>query len=350
MHVSVKSSVIHHFADDTNLLFSSKNPKVIKKTLNKELKHIFEWLCANRLSLNVTKSEFIIFRPPKKQVLDRIVLNINHTRIYESQKIKYLGIIMDPRLHWNHHINELSKKLNRVLGMIYKIRHDCTQRVLLSLYYSLFHSHLSYGLSVWGTTNKCYLSKISIIQKKVIRAITYSDFDAHTAPILKNLGILALNELIDYKIISLMWDYEHNTLPNSLAACFIRRNEIHCRNLRDTNKNKLYTASRCKNMYGFNSFSRQGSILWNRIKDLPFYNNYITKNTFLKKYKCTLLDAYWILVYWHDLITFPSLIFWLSLSFSLSLPPPSLSFFYVHYVTYIFVMTNNFWIQFHPLS
>ena len=66
MHQAVTSSKMHHFADDTNILFSNKNKKLIAKILNKELKLVFEWLCANRLSINVTKTEFLIFKPPKK--------------------------------------------------------------------------------------------------------------------------------------------------------------------------------------------------------------------------------------------------------------------------------------------
>ena len=68
MHQAVTSSKMHHFADDTNIPFSNENPKLIAKILNNELKFVFEWLCANRLSINVTKTEFIIFRPPKKQL------------------------------------------------------------------------------------------------------------------------------------------------------------------------------------------------------------------------------------------------------------------------------------------
>ena len=66
MHRAVLSSGVHHFADDTNLLFSSKNPKLITKLLNKDLRLLFEWLCANRLSFNVAITEFIVFRPPKR--------------------------------------------------------------------------------------------------------------------------------------------------------------------------------------------------------------------------------------------------------------------------------------------
>ena len=292
MHQAVKSCTIHHFADDTNLLFSSKYPNEITKILNNELKLLFEWLCANRLSLNVAKTEFIVFRPPKRPLNKRIVLKLNGTNIYESPKIKYLGVILDPRLRWNHHINELTKKLNRTIGMIYKIRSDCSQNVLVSIYYSIFHSHLSYGLSVWGKSNDCYLSKIALLQKKAIRAITFSGFKVHSTPIFKSLNILELKDLFNYKTISLMWDYDHNTLPNSLANLFTPREVIHNRKLRDQNKNKLYTARRFNNRYGFDYFAHQGAMLLNKVKDLPFCDNVTSKTTILTKYKDSILETY----------------------------------------------------------
>ena len=110
MHRSVKNSLIHHFADDTNVLCSDKNPELLKKKVNIDLKLIFQWLCANRLSLNVTKTEFILFKPPRSQLLNRFTLKLNRVTLVESNKIKYLGVIMDDRLTWKHHIYELRKK------------------------------------------------------------------------------------------------------------------------------------------------------------------------------------------------------------------------------------------------
>ena len=68
MHLCVKFSCLFHFADDTNLLLSSKSIKDLRKKMNSDLRLIFEWLCANRLSLNTDKTEFLIFRPPKKKI------------------------------------------------------------------------------------------------------------------------------------------------------------------------------------------------------------------------------------------------------------------------------------------
>jgi hypothetical protein len=88
MHHALKESIVHHFADDTNLLFSHKDPQQIRKIMNSELKLLYEWLCANRLFLNVDKTEFIIFRPPRSNLDNRVVLKLNNTRIHESRKIK----------------------------------------------------------------------------------------------------------------------------------------------------------------------------------------------------------------------------------------------------------------------
>ena len=151
MKNSVKHSTLHHFADDTNLLCSDKNDNILKRKINEDLKLIYVWLCANRLSLNVDKTEFIVFRPPRKKLLDRFTLKLNGTVLYESTKIKYLGVILDSSLSWKHHIFELRKKLSRAVGILYKMKSCmCPKSLLTSLYFALFHSHMSYGILLYG--------------------------------------------------------------------------------------------------------------------------------------------------------------------------------------------------------
>ena len=232
MNKAIKNSTVYHFADDTNLLYSHKNPKTLKKVMNKDLKALYEWLCANRLSLNVSKTEFIVFRPPKKSLSNRIVLTLNRTKIYESTKIKYLGLILDARLSWKDHICELAKKLSRSVGMLYKSRDFCPTSILKSLYYSIFHSHLSYGLPVWGYAHNDYIKKIINLQKKAVRAITFSKYREKSSPILKKLEILKIKDLIYQRTAALLWDLNKETLPPSLSSYFTKANSIHDQNTR----------------------------------------------------------------------------------------------------------------------
>ena len=96
--------------------------------MKEDLKLIYIWLCANRLSLNVDKTDFVVFRPPRTKTYNRFTLKLNRTTLYESPKIKYLGLILDKTLSWKHHIFELRKKLSRAVGILYKMRSLNTQK------------------------------------------------------------------------------------------------------------------------------------------------------------------------------------------------------------------------------
>jgi len=292
MHKALNKSTVHHFADDTNLLFSDKDPKVIRKTMNRELDLLFEWLCANRLSLNVGKTEFIIFRPPRMNLENRIVLTLNHKKIFESRKIKYLGLLIDDRLTWKFHINELCKKLNRSVGMLYKIRHLCPKTVLRSLYFSIFNSHLVYGLPVWGNADKIYIEKINILQKKAIRAITFSDYKAHSLPIFKNLEILSIKDLYRYQVSSLMWDLDHETLPSSISSYFTKIRNVHNHLTRLADTDKLSVIKTNTKRYGLKSFKIEGATTLNSLKDQEMYTNARSKSDFLRKLKLAFLEIY----------------------------------------------------------
>ena len=273
MHHALDKSKVHHFADDTNLLYSHKDPQVIRITMNNELKLLYEWLCANRLSLNVDKTEFIIFRPPKTKLDNRVILKLHNTKIHESRKIKYLGLIMDDRLTWKFHINELCKKLGRSVGMLYKLRHLCPANVLRSLYFSLFNSHLSYGLPVWGNTAKVYMEKVLNLQKKAVRAITFADYTAPSLPIYKELEILSLSDLFKHQTSSLMWDLDHDTLPRSLATYFSKIRDEHPYSTRLAASDKLAIKKYNTKTYGLNSFQTQGALILNDLKDNELYTN-----------------------------------------------------------------------------
>ena len=199
MHLAMEFSTIYNFADDTNLLYPCKTLKVLRKNVNADLKNLYDWLCATRLSLNSGKSEFLVFRPPRNKTYEPFTLKLHYSKLFESQKIKYLGLILDNKLDWKGHIAELTKKLSRAIGLIHKMNGLCPISVLRSLYHSLFNSHLSYGLVVWGNASRWNLERIRSLQKRVLRLIA-PGYNGDFNYILSDLKILYLDHQLQVQL------------------------------------------------------------------------------------------------------------------------------------------------------
>ena len=110
------------FADDTNIYYESASLQDLEKMINKELNKLYLWLNVNRLSLNIDKTNYIIFRPCNKPVKHHITIKINKKAINEKEYIKYLGVLIDSSLSWKYQISNTSKKNSRALGIMYKLR------------------------------------------------------------------------------------------------------------------------------------------------------------------------------------------------------------------------------------
>ena len=107
----IKHSSVHHFADDTNLLYSSSSLKLINKYIKHDLKLILHWLRANRISMNVDKTDIILFRSKNKKVEKKLNFHINGQKIIPATHTKYSGILLDQHLSWDQHLKMLKQKL-----------------------------------------------------------------------------------------------------------------------------------------------------------------------------------------------------------------------------------------------
>ena len=102
---------VHHFADDTNLLIINKSLKRLHKLLNSDLKDLTNWLNGNKISLNVSKTELIIFKPKRKPLDFNMKIKLNGKRLYPTDSVKYLGVKIDSKLNWKSHVNVTATKL-----------------------------------------------------------------------------------------------------------------------------------------------------------------------------------------------------------------------------------------------
>ena len=143
---------------------------------NNNLKFVSNWLLANKLSLNVDKTNFILFHPPHESISHVVKLLIANREIKQEHFIKYLGLHIDSRLSWKFHIFHISKKIKRCIGILSKIRYFFSQQVLVQLSYTLIYPFLTYSLIIWGNTYPTSLQPLITLQKKAVRIITFFDF------------------------------------------------------------------------------------------------------------------------------------------------------------------------------
>ena len=111
LNIAIKNSETFHFADDTCLLNIKDSIKKINKVVHKDLKFLIQWLHANKISLNVAKTEVIIFRRKKKQLDFDLNLKIFGKKLQASSYVKHLGIDLDQYIDWSPHVSNLSHKL-----------------------------------------------------------------------------------------------------------------------------------------------------------------------------------------------------------------------------------------------
>ena len=135
----------HLFADDTNLFLANKKLKNLEITINEELSKDNNWLKYNKLTLNLDKSNFVLFRPPQKKFSYNFKVCLNNN-------VSYLGISIDRHLNWKEHVKKTLAKISRGIGIPTKIRHYVNTSILVQLYYSLIYPFLTYGVLAWGNT------------------------------------------------------------------------------------------------------------------------------------------------------------------------------------------------------
>ena len=203
------------YADDTNLnttleLVAKKDQSAdVCVTLNNELTNISDWLKSNKLSLNVTKSKYMIFHMPQRKIPD-LQLIINNTQIERVSTFDFLGLTLNENLNWKSHIDKISNKISRSIGILNRLKRCLPIKPKLLIYSSLILPYLNFGILAWGY--KC--ERIIKLQKKVVRIISISKYNAHTEPIFKTLNLLKVTDILKLQELKLYYKFKQGSLPD----------------------------------------------------------------------------------------------------------------------------------------
>ena len=290
VHVSPILSFIL-FADDATLLYAHKNLAHIISVFNLELPKLIAWFQSNKLSLNIAKTDYIIFHTPNKSKYDINNYNImiDDVKLERKTHVKFLGVLIDQHINWNSQYDLLKSKVSRIIGILYKIKQYLPTYALLLLYKSFILSYLSYGNIAWGSGNKKQLNSIFILQKRALRLCTNSHYLAKTNSIFRNHRLLKVKDINILQTAVFMFKLNKALVPNSFKQMFISNKQIHPYYTRTCNNFHLFNP---RTLRAHKSIRHRGPDVWhslsNKIKQCTSLHSLKTnlKKELIASYHC----------------------------------------------------------------
>ena len=208
----------------------------------------------------------------------------------ERKCVKFLGITIDDKLKWDEHINTAKNRISRSFFAINRARQVLSKKHLSILYHSLVYPYLSYA-----STYDKYLSKLYVLQKKVVRTIAGANMKAHSEPIFKSLGILKLEDVHKLHVSKYVFTYIKNALPPPLMNIFTLMQDVHDHNTRHSNILKL-KVEKTRTVVATKGIINMGPQIWNSVKQGMYFTNtqtfLLSLNGFSSWFKRDTLHSY----------------------------------------------------------
>ena len=235
---SLKYSPSRMFADDTTLTVSGKSVSDVVIAVNYDLVQVKGGLSANKLALNVIKTEYLLIGSRHNvnnlpAVPNVFVCDVPIKRVRQT---KALGACIDEFLSWNEHNNKISKKVSSGIGVIRRLKPCVDQHTLLCAYNALILPHFDYCCEVWDTISITHSDRLQRPQNRAARVITGRKNEHGQSELaLNELNWVTLEQRRTQFGASLMYKITHDLAPRqqhqyvTLAVCMFVHNTILCR-------------------------------------------------------------------------------------------------------------------------
>lgn len=252
------------YADDTIISIASKSATELHQKINYDLARVSDWLLANKLSLNVVKSEYILigskFKVPSFGSFAPI--RISGSEIKRVSTLKHLGVLIDENLNWESHIDTMCLKIGRSIYGLKLLRDFVPVSTLITMYKSLIQPNFDYCDLVWSNLNKGQTDRLQKLQNRAARIITFQGYDVRSADLLERLKWDKLEVRRKKRMGLMMHDIVNNKCPLYLSNLFASEEDVYKSKLRNNNmKIKLIP----KTDFFKSSFYYRGSTMWNTI-------------------------------------------------------------------------------------
>lgn len=283
----LESTRCNLFADDTQISASATSIIEIEQTLNEDLKKISDWMIANKLSLNVGKTEYMIIgsRQRLSQVQYQPKISIGELEIRRVKSTKSLGLIIDETLTWSEQVDHITKKVITGLGILRRIRDFVPHNTLLTVYWSLIQPYFDYCSPVWAGLGKTLSLKLQKLQNRAARIINRDSYDISSSDCLSKLNLSNLETRRDQQISTVMYKVSHNQVPDHLGKLFRRTCQQHSFNTRQAEYD--FVPPKPNTNYLKNTFSYRGSVVWNKLPvELKSSTSLNIFKTRIRNYNC----------------------------------------------------------------
>ena len=265
------------FADDSNAFFSGKNLNNIINTINIELSTLSSWLIANKLTINVKKTHYIIFHSSKVTCTHPDII-INHQIIDRVPTTRFLGVMIDETLNFKDHVSHIKTKAAKGVGILCQAKKYFNIKTLVDLYYAFVHPYLSYCVEIWGNTHTTTLDPLVKLQKRAVRIVTGSKRRASTEGIFKLLRIVPFTKLHTLSIHIFLYKLINNIVPTCISDLFSFNSDVH--NHATRHSNNLH--KKCIGTAGERGLRHHTTVIYN-CDDLLLYNqSYVIFKSIIK--------------------------------------------------------------------
>lgn len=274
------------YADDALLIYSGTDIQALVDLVNEDLELVYKWFYNNLLSFNPSKTKFMVVTPKGKKIDVVPPVVVRGNLIERVSSCKYLGLIMNEHLLWDDHLRLIKKKLYPILAMLRKTAFMLPEETKLSVYYSHFHTHLTYMASIWGSAPQNRIQEIARLQNKAIRYTFWKDYRLNslsTNEIYVKYHIPKLTSLIEMSFINTVYK-----IRNSMIRVEIDLPTTSEHHERNTRRGSRLVVPTSRTNYHRHSFWHQGVNLFNELpSNIRGQPNFPSFKRLLKSHVCS---------------------------------------------------------------
>lgn len=268
------------YADDTSLFYFGNSVDSVISDAQSDLDLLNQWFQFNLLTINVLKTNYIIFKAKNKKIDNHQPLKINGKPISKTNQQIYLGLLLDNQLTWKPHLEKIKSKLSSLTGALRVIVKCLPKNTRYCIYNALVKPHIDYLIQIWGTAAKSHLDVIQRAQNKLVKVLFHYPFLTSTKKIYKETNLLNITQSYIYFTCLLIRKILTNDIHSEIK--FTKKRQIHKMTLRSANDIVLRAP---RTNYGKKTILFEGGQLYNKLpKNIKEAKSMYSFKKLLKQY------------------------------------------------------------------